>query len=1002
VTFSCLPINLWLVLRIRKRIARLSWLQLQETAEVTRAIDEPIRGIRVVKLFGRELAVIEGVRRAARNAYRFALTRVRVLARYGALLKVVPALSQAALLLLGARAIEGGTLTNGEFLVFFVGSAQVVFFAQSFTAILDQWSFARTGSNRIGELVDPEGVGVGDRMVGDDRRRATTDDAFGPAHLGWSCAELVLAADDRRTQPCTATVAPGTSALVRAPRLVGLPTIGATLVGRQLPAAGTVWVEETDLHDLPVAEARTKLRLLDSEPYLFSRSVRDNLLLGARGADVDDDAIARALAASCADEVVATLPGGLEEVLGDRAMNLSGGQRQRLALAQALLAEPRVLALVEALSGVHAAMEAQVLGRITEAYPDTAVLYLSARPSAASAVDQTIDLVMAVDEVAARAADPVGADVLVAATAEEAAERAEVLAEAAAHTTELPRCGDDADRRDVEPSVRSLASPFRRLIVLATTLMLAITIIDLAPQYLFGEVNDAIDAGSGDTNRYAYALVVLAGLSALGTWCFDILAAQLANGMLYLLRIRLVRRLTRLGLAYYDRELPGYVATRVLHDLDEITAFARAVATRLVVVGLSLVAAVVAMSIIGAQLVVLIGAIVLTAIVVTAVEIPIARRAYLRQRAALGDVIARLEEDYNGRVAIEAAAAADEAVASFDQLAVRLRRAERHSALVAGGYTMAIQWIAEIGGALIMWRSGMLVLGGALTLGAMLTVRLYLARALQPIQELGGLVQQYLRAKVSFDRLHQPYEAAILPVERPDATSTEALRGDIVLDGVGFAYPGTERQVLTDVSLRLPEGQTIAVVGPTGAGKSTLAKLITRVYDPDAGAVRVGTTDLRDLTVASVRARIGVVPQEPFLFAGTIADNVAYGRPDATRAEIDAAIAAVGATEGLAGLAGGLDAVVLEEGINLTPQQRQLTALARAWLVGPDILVLDESTSALDEDTELHVLDALRRRHGTTIFVTHREQVAAAADLRLLVDGTPRFDADPPRAPVSA
>ena len=110
-------------------------------------------------------------------------------------------------------------------------------------------------------------------------------DAFGPAHLGWSCAELVLAADDRRTQPCTATVAPGTSALVRAPRLVGLPTIGATLVGRQLPAAGTVWVEETDLHDLPVAEARTKLRLLDSEPYLFSRSVRDNLLLGARGAE---------------------------------------------------------------------------------------------------------------------------------------------------------------------------------------------------------------------------------------------------------------------------------------------------------------------------------------------------------------------------------------------------------------------------------------------------------------------------------------------------------------------------------------------------------------------------------------------------------------------------------------------------------------------------------------------------------------------------------------------
>ncbi|MFN8039795.1 MAG: ABC transporter ATP-binding protein [Acidimicrobiales bacterium] len=1017
VTFSCLPVNLYLVLRIRGRIRSLSWLQLQETAEVTRAIDEPIRGIRVVKLFGREPSVVAGVARAARRAYRFALTRVRVLARANALLRLVPALSQAALLLLGARAVQGGSLTTGQFLVFFVGSGQVVFFAQSFTTILDGWSFARTGSSRIGELVDPGGVGVGDRIVGDDRSGGDEADPFGRPRVGWGCEHLSLAVPGGEvTEPTSVAVAPGTVALVTAPAALSLPAVARVLTGAAPAIGGSVWLEEADLHELPSWSARARLRVLDSEPYLFARSVRDNLLLGATASGLDGRAAAddraaddraadleRALRSARADEVVATLPGGLDEVLGDRAMNLSGGQRQRLALAQALLAEPRVLVLVEALSGVHTAMEAEILAAIRAAYPDLVVLYLSTRPSAAAAVDQVVDLGPAVDAAPATA---VAADPSSTAAALEPGRPQAValdLAMAAVHgdggppveeapgpppvvlADDEPRC-DDADEDDpAPPRLANLARPFRRALPALSGVMVAITLIGLAPQWLFGEVNDAIESG-GQTTRYAVILVALAAVGALAQWWFDVNAARLANGMLYLLRVRLVRRLAWLGLAYYDRELPGYVATRVLHDLEEVTTFARAVATRLVTVVLTLCFAVLFMALVGAQLVFVILGVVATAVVVTLIEVPLARRAYLRQRAALGDVIARLEEDYNGRAALDAAGAGVEAGASFDELAERLRRAERWAALLAGGYGMAIQWIAEIGGALIMWRSGELVLGGALSIGAMLTVRLYLQQALNPIMELGNLLQQQLRARVSFDRLRQPYEADVLPVERPDAVDCDALPGDIELDDVHFRYPGTTREVLAGTSLRLPAGRTIAVVGPTGAGKSTVAKLVTRVYDPDRGAVRVGGVDLRDLTLASVRRRIGVVPQEPFLFGGTVADNVAYGRPDAPRVELEAAVAAVGATAGLADLPGGLDAPVLEEGINLTPQQRQLVALARAWLVAPDVLVLDESTSALDERTELAVLDALARRTGTTVFVTHREQVAHAADVRVLVD----------------
>lgn len=1005
VTFSSLPVNLWLVRKIRSRIGALSWLQLQETAEVTRAIDEPIRGIRVVKLFGREPDVIASVRRAALHAYRYALTRVRVLARYGAGLNLVPALSQAALLLLGARAIEGGRLTTGEFLVFFVGSGQVVFFARSFVSILDNWAFAKTGSSRIGELVDPEGVGVGNRMAADDRATEAAH-PFGAPVLGWAAEHVVLAGPGVRTAPASFAVRPGEVTVLRVPSGLSLAAAGEVLAGQAAPVHGSVWLEERELHEAGDAAGRA-VRVLDSEPYLFARSVRDNLRLGAGAGDIAtpaaDEALAGALHAACADEVVATLPGGLDEVLGDRAMNLSGGQRQRLALAQALLARPRVLVLLEALSGVHGPMEAEILARIRAFTPETAVLYCTTRPAAAAVADHEVVL----EEVApghdAEGDNPVAGVLDGALDDAEEAQRAAFEASALAVVDEDPRAETGAEDDPRPPTVGNLARPLRRLLPVTTALLLLLTVVGLAPQYLFGQVNDAIEAGNGDTDRFAWMLVGLAVVGAGAQWIFDIQAARLTHGMLYLLRTRLVRRLSRLGLAYYDRELPGYVATRVLHDLDEITTFAGAVATRLAVVALTLVAAVAAMALVGSQIVLLILGVCLTAAVITLVQVPIARRAYLRQRAALGDVIARLEEDYNGRGAIDAAAAAGEATASFDELADRLRRADRWTAVVNSGYSMAIQWVAEIGGALIMWRAGELVIGGLLSLGAMLTVRLYLARVMQPMIELGTMWQQYLRAKVSFDRLRQPYEADVLPVEAPDAVDCEHLGGDITLTGVRFRYPGTEPVVLDDVDLTLAEGETVALIGPTGAGKSTLAKLVTRVYDPDDGTVAVGGQDLRRFTTASLRRRIGVVPQEPFLFRGTVATNIAYGRPDAGRSEIEAAVAAVGAGDGLARLPRGLDSPVVEEGINLTPQERQLVALARAWLVEPDILVLDEATSSLDEQTELDVLLALERRGGTTIFVTHRDQVAAAADRRLIVDGSGPHDAEdrPAPAPVA-
>jgi len=213
------------------------------------------------------------------------------------------------------------------------------------------------------------------------------------------------------------------------------------------------------------------------------------------------------------------------------------------------------------------------------------------------------------------------------------------------------------------------------------------------------------------------------------------------------------------------------------------------------------------------------------------------------------------------------------------------------------------------------------------------------------------------------------------------------LSGAVELDEVDFAYPGTGREVLHGVSLAVAAGEVVAVVGPTGAGKTSVAKLLARVYDPDAGSVSVDGTDVRDLELTSYRRRLGVVPQDAFCFRGTVASNIAFGRPEATREQVEDAVRSVGGGDALRTLPQGLDSPVEEEGRNLTPVQRQLVALARAWLVGPDVLVLDEATSNLSPAREAEVLDAVTSLGRTTIVMTHRLSVAARADRVVVIEG---------------
>ena len=289
-------------------------------------------------------------------------------------------------------------------------------------------------------------------------------------------------------------------------------------------------------------------------------------------------------------------------------------------------------------------------------------------------------------------------------------------------------------------------------------------------------------------------------------------------------------------------------------------------------------------------------------------------------------------------------------------------------------------------------------MAGALSIGTALTVRVLSDAATNPLAAgIAPEINQLLELGVSWDRLHQPFRAPLLPVEDPAAAPCPSLVGEVVFDSVSFAYPHTGRTILHDVSFTVRAGTVTALVGYTGAGKSSISKLLMRVYDPDSGVVTVDGFDLRRLDLADYRSRLGVVPQDAFVFRGTVASNIAYGRPGATSAEIEEAARAVGADAVLARLPGGYAHPVEEAGNNLTAAERQLVALARAWIATPQILVLDEATSSLDADLERAVLDAVKRLGCTTIAVTHRPSVVAVADDVVVLDsgrvaqtGTPK------------
>jgi ATP-binding cassette subfamily B protein len=549
-----------------------------------------------------------------------------------------------------------------------------------------------------------------------------------------------------------------------------------------------------------------------------------------------------------------------------------------------------------------------------------------------------------------------------------------------------------AERAEQSYGLRRLLHGFGRPLLVALFFLVVDAMAGLGLPLL---IRHGIDQG---VTQAALHAVWLASALALGVvvaqWAAQFAAMRLTGRtgerVLYSLRVKIFAHLQRLGLDYYERHLTGAVMTRMTTDVDALSTFLQT----------GLVTAIVSLFTFGGILVALLVIDVQLALVVFAALPPLivgtfffrrqSVKAYELARERVSVVNADLQESVAGLRMVQAFRREKRGSQRFSDRSHAYRTARVRGQWLVSIYFPFVQLLAALATAAVLVVGAGRVGEGSLTAGALVAYLLYIELFFAPVQQLSQVFDGYQQASVSLGRIQELLREPTTTPAAPDAREVSALRGELAFDDVHFRYATAdgEEEALSGVDLTIPAGQTVAFVGETGAGKSTLVKLVARFYDPTTGAVRVDGTDLRELDLAGYRHRLGVVPQEPYLFPGTVRDGIAYGRSDATDAEVEAAARAVGAHDMIAGLSGGYLHPVAERGRNLSAGQRQLIALARAELVDPDVLLLDEATAALDLATEGLVNQATDRlaRRRTTLVVAHRLSTAARADRVVVLD----------------
>jgi ATP-binding cassette, subfamily B, bacterial len=1036
VTVAVAP-ALWVIaLASRRRLFPASWDAQQQSGDVAGIVDEAIGGVRVVKGFGQEEQEQRRLEAASGRLFGSRLRMIRLTAKYNPALTAIPSLGMVGVLALGGWLAIHGSITLGTFLAFSAYLAQMTGPVRTLTMMVTIGQEARASVIRVFDVIDSRPLVV-------DEPDAVP---LPPEAAGLSLEDVWFGyrADDPVLRGLSLHVSPGETVAVVGASGSGKSTIAQLVPRFYDPQRGSVRIGGHDIASVTRESLRAAIGLVMEDSFLFSDTVRANIAYGRPSASFEE--VVAAAKAAQAHEFIARLPAGYDTVVGEQGLTLSGGQRQRVALARALVTDPRLLLLDDATSAIDPRLEAEIHAALREIMRGRTTLIIAHRRSTLNLADRIVvlDRGRVLDsgthaELEQRCALYrqliTGADLGQPRTVrtvedvldERAASAASAAASAAgglrgshghavgggnisgtfaslppspellAQVEALPPVKDtpDVDLSSARAAERRFT--LRRLLrPLAAALIIGLVLDGLdavAGLALPALVRNGIDNGVQTKVFHAALVASLIGLAiVLADWLVNVFETMVVgrNGerLLYILRVKLFAQLQRLGLDFYEREMSGRIMTRMTTDVDALSTFLQTGLVTMISSVLTFLGVLAALLIINLRLGLAVLCIFPVLVAATLVFRSKSAKAYAEAREKVAAVNADFAENVAGLRVTQAfrrePANGDRFGALSDAFRVTRLRAQRYIAL----YFPFVQTLSTAAGAVVLVIATGQMRNGALTAGALIAYLLYIDMVFSPVQQLSQVFDGYQQAMVGLHRITDllRLRTSTPPSRRP--VPARRLRGRIELRDVSFSYTGSGADALSGVTLSIEPGETVALVGQTGAGKSTLVKLIARFYDATGGAVLIDGTDVRDYDLASYRHQLGVVPQESYLFAGTVRDSIAYARPSAGIEEVVAAARATGAHDMIMRLPGGYDHEVAERGRNLSAGQRQLIALARAQLADPAILLLDEATAALDLAAEAAVNRAIGELTAarTTVVVAHRLSTAARADRIVVLD----------------